>query len=391
MVVLTGARQVGKSTLLANAEPFRRWSYRTMDDPEAVLMARESPAALWTGRSEVVLDEVQKTPQVLAAVKQAVDADRERRFVLSGSANLLLMRQVSETLAGRAVYFVLDPMSLGELRGRAPSSLLGDALDGRWPAAGETEPPPDPVPLLLRGFLPGVLELEGSEAVLRWWEGYVTTYLERDLRQLSEVGSLVDYRRFMELLALRGGGLLNQSEIGRDARLSQPTIHRYLNLLEATHLFQRLPAFARGRAVRLVKSPRPFWTDPGLAAFLCGHYDEDGLRRARELGFLFETLVFLHLRILCGLMTPRAKLYHFRTQRGDEVDFVVEHGRRALGIEVKLAREVSFRDTAGLRTFLGAHPEASGGLVLYGGRLVEALDERIVAVPWTALAVGPTA
>ncbi len=244
------------------------------------------------------------------------------------------------------------------------------------------------MPLILRGFLPGVLELGGAEAVLRWWEGYVTTYLERDLRQLSEVGSLVDFRRFMELLALRCGGLLNQSELGRDARLSQPTIHRYLNLLEATHLFVRVPAFARGRTVRLVKSPRPFWTDPGLAAFLCGHYDEEGLRRGRELGFLFETLVFLHLRILCGLMTPRARLHHFRTRRGDEVDFVVEHGRKVLGVEVKLTREASFRDTAGLRTFLAAHPEASGGLVVYGGRRVEALDERIVAVPWSVLAAG---
>ena len=138
----------------------------------------------------------------------------------------------------------------------------------------------------------------------------------------------------------------------------------------------------RGKTARLVKSPRPFWTDPGLAVFLSGYYDENALGRSRELGYFFETLVLLHLRILAGLMIPRARLYNWRTRKGVEVDFVVEHGRRLLAIETKLTTAADFRKTSALRAFLKAHPEASGGLMIYGGARVRQLDERIFAVPW---------
>ena len=137
VVVLTGARQVGKSTLLRQAEPFAHWRYRTMDDFDALRQASEHPAGLWAGATEIVLDEVQKAPQLLAAVKKTVDEQPGRmRFVLSGSANLLLMRQVGESLAGRAVYFVLNPMALGEISRQPPTSLLGEALNGQWPGEG---------------------------------------------------------------------------------------------------------------------------------------------------------------------------------------------------------------------------------------------------------------
>lgn len=386
MVVLTGARQVGKSTLLRHAEPFHRWRYRTLDDFDVQEQVASNPKSLWAGAREMVLDEVRKAPELLPAVKQAVDRDRSLRFVLSGSANLLLMQQVSESLAGRAVYFVLDPMTLGEEQGEAPPDLLSRALAGDWPEEGEVAPLPELLPLLLRGFLPALLTLPGPESWLRWWEGYLTTYLERDLRQISQVDSLVDFRRVMQLLALRSGQLLNQSELGRDARLSQSTIHRYLNLLEATHLFQRLPAYTVSRTSRLLKSPRAFWTDPALATYLSGLYDEASLRASSQLGSLFETLVHQHLRTLCSLLTPRARLYSWRTRAGAEVDFVVEHGRRILGLEVKLAEEANYRMTAGLRAFLEQVPGAAGGLVIYRGRRIARLAENIVAVPWTLLA-----
>jgi predicted AAA+ superfamily ATPase len=388
VVVLTGARQVGKSTLLRHAEPFRRWRYHTLDTFDVRERVAGDPRSLWAGVRQVVLDEVQKAPELLLAVKQAVDEDRSLRFVLSGSANLLLMRQVSESLAGRAVYFVLEPMTLGEMEDATSPNLLARALAGKWPEEGALAPPPDAAPLVLRGFLPALLAFNEREEWLRWWEGYVATYLERDLREMSQVDSLVDFRRVMQLLALRSGQLLNQTEVGRDARLSQPTIHRYLNLLEATHLFQRLPAYTASRTTRLLKAPRAFWTDPGLAAFLSGIHDEASLRAGRHFGPLFETLVYQHLRSLCSLLTPQARLYTWRTRRGEEVDFVVEHGQRVLAVEAKLATEVSFRLTAGLRAFLAEVPDAVGGLLVYAGNRVVRLAETLVAVPWTVLAGG---
>ncbi|MBC8446214.1 MAG: ATP-binding protein [Chloroflexi bacterium] len=387
IVVLTGARQVGKSTLLRQAEPFRGWRYHTMDDFDTLRQTRDNPHSLWAGAREIVLDEVQKAPELLPAIKRAVDEHPGRyRFILSGSANLLLMGKVSESLAGRAVYLVLDPLTLGELHGQPPPTLLADSLAGRWPEERTLpEAPPDPVPLLQRGLMPALLSLPTPEDHLRWWEGYVATYLERDLRQMSQVESLVDFRRVMALLALRTGQLLNQSSVARDAGLSQPTIHRYVNLLEATHLFERVPAYLGSHTTRLLKSPRVFWSDVGLAVFLAGYYSADELAGARELGAFFETLIYQHLRVSSSLLTPRGRLHFWRTQTGDEVDFVIEHGRRILGIEVKMTDAPGYRHTAGLARFLGLHPQAVGGVLLHGGQHIRRMDERIVAVPWSLL------
>lgn len=389
VVVLTGARQVGKSTLLRHAEPFRHWAYRTLDDHDTLRQALEQPRSLWVGERSLVLDEVQRAPELLSAVKQAVDEDRGRRFVLSGSANLLLMQQISESLAGRAVYFVLDPLTWGELEGREPPRLIDEALAGRWPVPGEPAGAAvDPLPLLLRGFMPALKGLATRADHLRWWSGYVATYLERDLRQLSRIDSLLDFRRLMELLALRSGGLLNQADLARDAGLSQPTAHRYINLLETTHLFQRLPAYAAARGARVIKAPRVMWTDPALPIFLAGYFDVDALAAARELGGFFECLVHLHLRVAAGLLSPPGRLYYWRTRAGQEVDFVLEHGRRLLALEVKWTEEPGQRHLAGLRRFLADHPQAVGGLLIHRGAQTQWLDERILALPWARLAGG---
>jgi len=232
--------------------------------------------------------------------------------------------------------------------------------------------------------MPPLTRLESTPAWDRWWEGYIATYLERDLRQFAQIESLVDFRRLMRLAALRTGQILNQSGLGRDAALSQPTAHRYLNLLETTQLFERLPPFLESRSLRLVKAPKCFWNDPALAAHLSGYYDGESLRMSRELGSYFESMIFHHLRVLAQLMTPSAKLYYWRTRNGpQEVDFVFEHGHRLLGIEVKWSTEVGYRDTASLRSFLDHHPRAAGGLILYAGGAPRQLGPKILAVPWS--------
>jgi len=387
VTIITGARQVGKSTLLQNAAPFRDWRFHTMDDFDALRQAQQNPDALWAGTQHIVIDEVQKAPALLPAIKQAVDSHPgQYRFVLSGSANLLLMRQVSESLAGRAVYFTLFPMTMGEYAQSPPPGLLEKVLNGEFPAEMTlTDDPPDIIPILLRGMMPALLPLTAPQAWIRWWDGYIATYLERDLRQISQIDSLADFRQVMELLALRVGNLLNQSEIARDAAVSQPTVHRYLNLLETTHLFVRLPAYTRSRTTRLLKSPKVMWADPGLAVFLSGYYQRETLSKARGLGGFFELFIFLHLHVLAGLMVPQARLYFWRTRKGVEVDFVLEHGRRLIGIEVKRTSSPRYRDAAGLQAFLAEHPNASGGILLHGGREIRRLDEKITAVPWTMM------
>jgi predicted AAA+ superfamily ATPase len=385
VLVLTGARQVGKSTLLLNEKPFCDFRYLSMDDFDVLRQANEQPEALWAGTERVILDEVQKTPRLMAAVKQVVDRDPGRiQFVLSGSANLLLMRQVSESLAGRAIYHVLDPLTLGEINQAAPPIFLQKILAGEWPQEGSLrEPPPDALPSVQRGMMPALLRLNSAPSWTRWWGGYVTTYLERDLRQVAQIDALVDFRRLMELLALRSGQMLNQSDLARDAGLSQPTAHRYLNLLETTHLFERVPAYASNRTTRMLKAPKAYWNDTGLAVFLAGYFQEEELRKARELGHFFESFIYHHLRVLAQLMSPPARLFNWRTQSGLEVDFILEYGRKVLAIEVKQTSHPGYGDAHGLKAFLADHPDAVGGLLLHGGVEIRWLGEHILAVPWS--------
>jgi len=385
VIVLTGARQVGKSTLLLNAEPFREWRYHSLDEFDVQAQARTDPEALWAGTDRVILDEVQKAPDLLVAVKRAVDRNPGKyRFVLSGSANLLLMKQVSESLAGRAVYFVLDPMALGELHKTQPPDILTRLLAGDFPAEGSLpQPISDPTEIIMRGLMPALLTLDSPQSWTRWWDGYVATYLERDLRQVAQIDALLDFRKTMELVALRSGQLLNQSEVARDAQLAQPTVHRYLNLLETTNLFERLPAYTVSHTTRLLKSPKAFLNDPGLAVFLSGYYELDDLQRSREYGAYFETLIYHHLRLLTRLMTPAGRLSFWRTRDGIEVDFVVEHGRRVMAVEVKTTNNPGYRDIAGLQSFLNEHKGAKAGLLLHSGRDIKRLDEKILAIPWT--------
>jgi uncharacterized protein len=388
VLVLTGARQVGKSTLLLNEEPFRDWRFLSLDDFDVLRQANQDPQALWAGTDRVILDEVQKAPEILAAIKLIVDrAPGKMKFVLSGSANLLLMRQVSESLAGRAAYYVLDPLAVGEIKHAPPPQLIQKVLAGDWPAEGNavTDLPPDPVPTMQRGLMPALLTLESEPAWVRWWDGYVTTYLERDLRQISQIDALIDFRRMMELLALRSGQLLNQSELARDAALTQPTVHRYLNLLETTHLFERVPAYASNRTTRILKSPKVFWNDPGLAVFLSGFFQEEDLRKSRELGCFFETFIYHHIHVLAQHLNPPARIYTWRTVQGQEVDFILEYGRKVIAIEVKLSRSPKFSDANGIRAFLADRPDAVGGLVLHSGDHIRWLGERILAVPWTMI------
>lgn len=392
VVVLSGARQVGKSTFLQHETPFSRWRYISLDDLDVLRQARRDPSALWAGVEQVVLDEVQKAPAMLSAVKQTVDRRHRRvRFILSGSANLLLMRQVSESLAGRALYFSLLPMTLGEMRGGSTPNLLLNLLKGKMPAEGRTERSPEELPtLMLRGCMPPLLTLSKPQAWIRWWEGYVTTYLERDLRQLSQIEALPDFRRLMQALALRSGQVLNQTEVARDIGMSQPTVHRYINLLETTGLLERLPAFARNRTKRIMKSPKIYWVDPGLATYLSGHHEAEALYASREAGAIFETLILLHLRALTQLLVPRPHLYYWRTATGKEIDFVIEQGRKLIAVEVKLGSAPRYADAAGLRVFLDEYPETLAGVLIHSGDNVHYLHEKIIAVPWHLLAGGRT-
>jgi hypothetical protein len=379
-VVVTGARQTGKSTLVAELTPGPR-RYFSFDDLAVVDAARRDPEVLVGGSEPVTLDEVQREPAVLSAVKQAIDrARRPGRFLLTGSANLLLMRQVSESLAGRASYLVLAPMTRREQQGRGRGGIWSDLLDTdeqHWPeiVAAAPDEPADWTELALRGGFPvPALELATPEQRAIWFDGYVTTYLERDLQDLSAVSALPDFRRLMRAACLRLGGMLNKTELARDVALPQTTVHRYLNLLETSLLLVRIPAYAVNRTKRLIKSPKLYWADTGLALHLA-HTAPSGTH--------LENLILADLLAWRATRTDRAEVCYWRTTGGEEVDFVVETGDRLLPIEVKSTPRPSLRDIRHLRSFRAEYPDRSRpGLLLHTGAAIEWLAPDILAAPW---------
>jgi len=383
-VVLTGARQTGKSTLVEKLVPGER-RYRSLDDFDVRDAARRDPEALLGGADPLTLDEVQREPGLLPAVKRAIDRDRRPgRFLLTGSANLLLMRQVSESLAGRASYLTLWPMTRREQLGLGRAGRwdeLLDAPDAQWRdllAAGD-DLEEDWQALALRGGFPTpALELKAPADRAIWFDGYVRTYLERDLQDLASISALPDFRRLMQAACLRVGQLLNQTELGRDVGLPQPTVHRWLNLLETSYLLVRLPAYAVNRTKRLVKSPRIFWGDTGVALHLGAQ-----LGPSAPAGAHLENLVVHDLLAWRDARVDRVELAYWRTTIGEEVDFVIEAGGKLLPIEVKATAKPRLADCAHLRTFRQEYGrKARAGLLLHNGRTVEWLTPDVLAVPW---------
>jgi predicted AAA+ superfamily ATPase len=380
-VVVTGARQTGKSTLAELLTPGER-RFRSFDDLDVTELAHREPDALIGGNEPLTLDEVQREPAVLLAIKRAIDRKRRAgQFLLTGSANLLLMRGVSESLAGRASYLTLWPMTRREQRGLGRcgrwEELLG-ASDESWRdlLAGDDAGAEDWRSLARRGGFPTpAVHMRTQADRALWFAGYERTYLERDLQALSSIAALPDFRRLMRAACLRLGQLVNQTELARDLGLAQPTVHRYLNLLEISYLLVRLAPYSVNRTKRLMKTPKLYWGDVGLALHLAGSPEPQGPH--------LENLVLHDLLCWRDARVERAEILFWRTTTGDEVDLVIECGGQLLPIEVKASGRPSLRDTGSLRLFQQEYGDACrAGLLLHGGETLEWLTPRVLAVPW---------
>lgn len=386
VVVLTGMRQVGKTTLLQQDPATRDRTYVTMDSFASRQAALESPEALLESAGErVTIDEVQKAPELMESIKLVVDRDRRPgRLVLSGSANLLLMSQVTESLAGRAIYLPLGPMSRRELAGCNQRPFLVELLEtGSLPELPQSGPL-SPQEIVSGGMPPVVLD--GAVPEL-WFQGFEQTYLERDIRSLARVVDLTQFQGFLRLAALRTGRMLNLSEIGRDARVSTATASRYLSLMETSFSVFRLRPFLRNPASRLIKTSKLYVSDSGLASFLIGPREDPMSERDRFAGPLLENYAAANLRSILAAWLPQASLHYWSIQGRYEVDFVVALGERSIAIEIKRGSRWGPRDLRGLRRFLETTPGCVAGLLACGmeSPVPVPLDGKIWAVPLGAM------
>ena len=257
------------------------------------------------------------------------------------------------------------------------SDLLASPVDA-WPILVESR---DEAPVDWRsevragGYPTPALELGSDETRSLWFDGYVRTWLERDLQSLASVGNLVDFRRLMRAASHRLGGLVNQTDIARDLRTPRATVQRHLDLLETSFQLVRLPPYSVNRTKRLIKGPKLYWSDPALALWLSGANTVSGEH--------LENLVLLDLLVWRDGQSPVPDVLFWRTTTDREVDFVIEAGDRLLAVEVKATKHPGHADTIGLRLFRDEYPNRfAGGLLLHGGRDTQWMAEGVLAVPW---------
>ncbi len=377
VVTLTGPRQSGKTTLVRHAFPDHQ--YVSLERPDQRAAAVEDPLGfLATLRGDVVLDEVQRAPDLLSYIQVSVDENaRPGRFVLTGSQNLLLMERVSQTLAGRTALLKLLPLSLGELTGRP--ALDPDALDSR--AIPEIEPPAlEPWDTLWRGFFPRIHD-QGLDPT-HWLSDFQRTYVERDLRDVLRVMDLAAFDRFLRLTAARTGQELNLSSLAADVGVSQPTARQWLGALETGYLVTLLPPYYRSFRKRVRKRPKLHFLDTGLACHLLGIPSPAALEAHPLRGAIFESFVVGELSKAFVHAGRPAPLFHWRDATGHEVDVIVDLGARQIPVEVKSGITVASDALDGLRFWTGIPGNANRGGALVHGGTASAVREGYAVRPW---------
>jgi len=381
VVVLTGMRQTGKSTMLLRQPELRKRRYVTLDDFETLEEARRNPEALADSREDITIDEVQRCPELLIAIKRAVDRKRvPGRFLLSGSANFSLLKGVSESLAGRSLYLRMHPLNMRERRDKSGGLPFLAAMfrEGRPPSKSGVEP----VPLqdVLVGGMPAVA-LKIARDPASWFRGYEQTYLERDVRSLSQVADLSSFRLLLRLASLRSGKILQVSELARDAKLPASTADRYLGLMETSFVASRIGPFLSNKSSRLIKSPKLFIGDSGLAAYLAGFGKAGPGGDESFRGALYETWAAQNLSAILEAHMPEARMHFWSVQGRYEVDFIVEEGADTMAIEIKAGNRWRDRDLSGLKAFLSSTPGCRAGILVHNGREVSHLGDKLWAIP----------
>ncbi len=389
VVLLNGARQTGKTTLAEDLAGEFGGRYFTLDDA-TILSAATADAAGFVRNQDglTVIDEVQKAPGLFPAIKRQVDIDRKPgRFLLTGSANVLLLPKLSESLAGRMEITTLWPLSQGELADRR-ERFIDAAFSPALPRLMKAGPPDRDISQLVHtGGYPETAARTDVARRQAWFGAYITAILQRDVRDLAHIEGLTDMPRLLSLLAARSSGLLNMAELSRSAGIAHSTLRRYLSLLETTFLLQPLPAWSTNRSKRLVKSPKVHLVDSGLSGQLAGATGNDHPEGRLLHGRLVETFVVMELRKQMTWNDTRCSLFYFRTASGQEVDAVLEDARgRIVGIEVKAAASVMKKDFGGLEALADlAGKRFHRGILLYDGDAAVPFGDRHNALPISAL------
>jgi uncharacterized protein len=386
VVLLSGPRQAGKTTLAKKvAEKGAR--FLTLDDPTTLSAAKNDPVAFVRGLDRATIDEIQRAPELILAIKRSVDEDtRPGRFLLTGSANLLTIPTVADSLAGRMAIVDLLPLSVSEIR-RRPSRFLDEVFRGNAPKPSETIVGEDLVTAVLTGGYPEVLLRSTWNRRRDWCLNYVRAIIERDVRDVAHIEKAHQLPRLLRVLAHHSGQLVNYSGIGAPLGLTHVTTQKYAGIFGQLFMISLLPPWSRNELKRLIKTPKLHFLDSGLLAALKDLSPQRLQADRGAFGSLLETFVVSEVLKLASWTSLRYSMSHYRDKEQNEVDIVIEdHGQKTVGLEVKASATVTSADFGGLRKLA----EASGkhfalGLVLYDGDAVVPFGPNLFASPISSL------
>ncbi len=388
VVVVSGARQVGKSTLLDHL--FGDRMPRIVLDPvRDIEGARSDPDLFLTNRKPpIILDEIQYAPELTSAIKRRLEGDRSpSQYLLSGSQQWQVLKNLQESLAGRVAFLDLDGFSLSEINQCTPKA---DGWLGRWLHDENTQSFQTIDPLrfnlleqIWRGFIPETQFLQ-QDAVSVFLQGYHRTYIERDVREVTEISDLDLFSRFFRLAGALTAQEINHAHLGRELGINPQTASRWLNLLKGTFQWFEVPAFSGNTVKRVTSKPKGFIADTGLACFSQVISTPEAILSHPLWGALFETLVFGEIKKQTALFPTPPAMYHWRSNGGAEVDILLEWNGRFFPIEVKSKSHPEKRDARGLKAFRSTYPhlDIAKGLIISASDTVYPLDEETLVVPW---------
>jgi predicted AAA+ superfamily ATPase len=392
IVTITGPRQSGKTTLIKHYID-NKWKYYSLDNRELLLRIESDPTLfVRTLDMHTAVDEAQKCPELFHAVKEIVDQEFPYKILLSGSANFLLLKSITESLSGRVGLLELLPFSLAErfnlesnrfLEVVLAAENIGSLFANLSALNKKRIKDKDILDFVFHGGYPKIYNLNSEKARQRWFQDYISTYLERDLRDLTQVADLHTFQRVYKLFAYQTAGMFNMSAIASDVGITVQTVKKYISILETSYQVGLLPAYHYKQRKQLIKTPKIYYLDTGMVNYFARNQSIEKMLNMGLWGGILETHVYAELLKEAGNMMPGPSIYYWRTNNGAEVDFIIETDNLLVPIEVKSAIQIRPSSIRGLKSFSESQEEGKVpfSLVLYRGEEVIYLNNSTLAVP----------
>lgn len=393
IVSITGPRQSGKSTLINHyIGADKNWRYYSLDDRELLLRIKDDPGLfIKTIDSNIAIDEAQKAPELFHSLKLLVDSGFNKQILLSGSANFLLLKSITESLAGRAGILELLPFSMSEALELTSNKFIhtiisSDTIDILFETVRSSfnqVTDKELLSFILYGGYPKIYNLKTKQAWLLWFKNYVSTYIDRDLWDIAQVGDIDTFQHVYRLLAFHSGNIMNMSTIAANTGVSVQTIKRYISILRTSFLSTLLPSYHVNQKKQITKAPKLFCFDTGLMNYFLKNTSTDNMTNCIQWGAILETHVFSEIYKEIINTVQGASLYYWRTNNGAEVDFVIEYQNKLIPIEVKGGVQVKKQSLLGMKSFMESqtNKRVPFGVVLYRGDSVIYFDRNIIGIP----------